>query len=240
MLLDVIRALGRRWYVLVIGALATAGLVYGAYVVSPPQYTARALILLLPSQTAVGAGGNPFLELSGLEQPAGIVVAYFGSASARDEVKQQSETAKFTVGIDDSTRGPVIAIDVTDASDQTTLSVLDYVADRIPQELERLQSDVATPSNAMIGSMTLTIDSQAKKDNSATIRSVIAAGVLGIVLTGIVAFSLDGLLRRRTIRRSASDERAETTVDQVRIPETGGRPHAETTPPISARGGRPR
>lgn len=209
MLRDVAGAIGRRWYVVLVGLLATAGLVYGAYSISPPEYNARGLVLLLPSQKAVGEGGNPFLELSGLEQPAGIVVAYFGSASAREEVKALSETAKYIVGIEDSTRGPVIAVDVTDETASATLGTLNYLADRIPEELQRLQSEVDTPQSAAIRSMTLTIDREAKVDSANTVRTVIAAGAVGIVATGFIAFGVDGLLGRRANRRPTEPKAAQ-------------------------------
>lgn len=202
LVLDVIRALGRRWYVVLVGAIATAGLTVGAYVTTPPEYNARALVLLLPSEVAVGEGGNPFLTLGGLEQPAGILVAYFSSAPAREDVKQQSPTAQYVVGIDDSTRGPVIAIDVTDTSAEKTLDTLTFIADRIPVELAALQEQVDTPADAVITSIPLTVDEKAERGMGATIRMMIAALVVGITATCITAFALDGLLRRRQLRRS--------------------------------------
>jgi hypothetical protein len=210
-LLDVMRALGRRWYVLVVGLVMTAGLAYGAYVISPPEYTARGLILLLPSEVAVGEAGNPFLVLGGLEQPAGIVVAYFASASAQAEVEDHSPTAQFLVAIDDSTRGPVIAVNVTDSSEEAALSTLDFLMDRIPEELERLQTEVAAPADAVITSMPLTADTVAEVDRSGMIRLVIAAIAVGMLLTGIVAFTLDGVLLRRAQRRTPSVAKRKAT-----------------------------
>src|SRR5690606_26564077 len=133
-----------------------------AYLTTPPQYNARGLVLLLPSESAVGEGGNPFLNLGGLEQPAGILVAYFSSAPARAEVQQQSETAEYLVGIDDSTRGPVIVIDVTDNAPQKALDVLGYIADRIPEELATLQDQVDAPADSVITSIPLIADTKAQ------------------------------------------------------------------------------
>jgi len=202
MVLDVIRALGRRWYVVLIGAIATAALTVGAYVTTPPEYNARGLVLLLPAPSVVGEGGNPLLNLGGLEQPAGILVAYFSSAPAREEVKAQSETAQYVVGIDDSTRGPVIVVDVTDADPQTTLDVLNHIIDRIPEQLDALQDQVDAPADSVISSTPLTVDEKADRDMGGTIRMVIAALVVGVAVTCITAFALDGILRRRRLRRT--------------------------------------
>ena len=139
MISDVIRALRRRWYVLLAGLLLTFGLAYGAYSTTPPEYSARGLVLLLPSDSSVGPGGNPFLNLSGLEQPASIVVAYFASTTAKDDIASQAPSAEFDVEIDSSTRGPVIVVTVTDKNADKALATLNYIANQIPLQLQRLQ-----------------------------------------------------------------------------------------------------
>ncbi|WP_295122199.1 hypothetical protein [uncultured Leifsonia sp.] len=209
---DVLRALGRRWYVLVAGLLITAGLAVGAYRITPPNYTASGLILLLPSKTAIGPGGNPFLALSDLDQPAGILVAYFSGSSAQAHVKAEAPTARYQVLINTSARGPIIEVDVTDKSSAGALKALDYVTEQVPVVLDRLQTQVSAPADAIITSMPLTIDSKAKADYSGTIRIVIAAVVIGLLLTGIVAFALDGLLASRKARRQARREHDDTEV----------------------------
>jgi hypothetical protein len=193
------RALGRRWYVVLAGLLLTAGLVFGAYKASPPEYNARALVLLLPSKFDLGKGGNPLLRLDGLEQPASILSAYFASAPALAEVKQLSPTAEFEVDLDPSTRGPVIAIDVTDKTAADTLRVRDYLLTRIPTELQRLQQEVHARNNAFVGSKLLVADREAKLDIHGTVRITIAALVVGLVGTGMSAFAIDGFMQRRRL-----------------------------------------
>lgn len=201
MVRDVIRALGRRWYVLLVGLLLTAGLAYGAYSTTPPEYTARGLVLVLPSEDSIKAGGNPFLNLSGLEQPASIVVAYFASSTAKEEIANRAPHAEFEVALDSSTRGPVIAVDVTDKSSEETLSTLTYLMDQIPVQLQRLQQEVDAPAGAMVTSMQLVVDDSAEADRAGTIRTVIAAIVVGLAATGVAASMLDGLLLSRRARR---------------------------------------
>lgn len=208
MILDVLRAMARRWYIVLIGLLLTVGLAWTAYQATPPEYKARGLVLLLPGANAVTEGGNPFLALSGLEQPASIVVAYFASTAAQTEVAEVSDSADFSVQLDSSTRGPVIAVEVTDNSAQGTIDTLDYLTQRVPQELERLQSEVGAPASSVITSMPLVIDAEPEADTSGTIRITIAALAVGIVATGAATFALDGvLMRRRTRRRARADER---------------------------------
>jgi len=202
---DVVRALGRRWYLVLVGLLLTAGMVYGAYKASPPEYNARALVLLLPSQSEVGRRGNPFLLLNGLEQPAGILAAYLSSAPARAEVETLSPNAEYEVGIDDSTRGPVIVVDVTDETAMDTLKILDHLLKRIPEELARMQQEVDVRESAVIGSMPLTVDREPKADIRGTVRLMIAALVVGVVITGVSAFAMDGRAQRRKLRKRSME-----------------------------------
>ncbi len=195
--LDVIAALGRRWIVTVVGLLATAGLVYGASTIEPPVYTARALVLLVPSEQVVGEGGNPFLALGGLDLPARVVVAYYESDVAKDRFSSGSPDAEYVVAIEESTRGPVISVDVTDASPAATLETLELLTSSIPVELERLQEEVDAPKNTVVSTLVLAKDEQAKIDNSGTVRMVIAAGSLGLVATVVGAVAVDGLVRSR-------------------------------------------
>ena len=97
-------------------------------------------MLLLPPPTAIGPGGNPFLALSDLDQPAGILVAYFSGATAEADVKANAPTAKYQVLINQSTRGPIIEVDVTDKTSAGALSTLDYITNQIPAELHKLQT----------------------------------------------------------------------------------------------------
>lgn len=201
MLLNVIRVIARRWYVVLIGLLLTAGLAFAAMQTTPVEFRARALLLLLPSEEAVGAGGNPFLALSGLEQPASLVTAYFTSTAAQEEVAARSETARYVVALDAQVRGPVILVEVTDETAAQSLATLDYLTERVPQELRRLQDEVGAPESSIIGSMLLTRDAEPAEDSNAMIRLVIAAAVLGLGGTLFLAFAVDSFLARRSALR---------------------------------------
>ncbi|KAA9106483.1 hypothetical protein [Microbacterium rhizomatis] len=190
-LIDFLRALGRRWYVLVVGLVLTVALAVGAYVITPPEYTARGLIILLPSEEAVANGGNPFLALDNLDLPARILVSYFQSESAQTDVANVAAEATYVVSIEESTRGPIIAIDVKDVSAAGALSTLNYIAGEVPSNLARLQTEVSAPPASFVRSTPLTMDTIAKEDLSGTIRVVVAAAAAGLVVSLIVAFLVD-------------------------------------------------
>lgn len=246
MVLDVLRTLGRRWYIVGLGLLVTCALVFGAYRLSPPKYQASALVLMLPARSEVTQGGNPFLLLDGLEQPAGILTAYFSSEPAQTEVKKISPTAEYEVALDDTTRGPVIAVRVTDESPQSTMKTLNFLLQRLPDELSSLQRQVDARGSTVIGSMPLTVDLQPQMSAKNTVRAMIAGLVAGLLGTVLGAVALDNLLLRRR-RRSSWDSlfaEEETTAppaspasDADEVPATALVPLASreesTAPPAS-------
>src|SRR6188768_3255004 len=59
----VVAALLRRWYVVLVGLIMTAGLVYVANDAVPPTYSATGSVLLLPPGTSVADGSNALLSL---------------------------------------------------------------------------------------------------------------------------------------------------------------------------------
>lgn len=218
--LDLIAALGRRWIVTVIGLLATAGLVYGASTIEPPVYTARGLVLLVPSEQMVGKGGNPFLALGGLDLPARVVVAYYESDAAKARFTSGSTDSEYVVAIEESTRGPVISVDVTDSTPQDTLATLEEITASVPVELRRLQEEVDAPENAIVSTLVLTKDERAEADNSGTVRMIIAAGGLGLVATVVGAVAIDGLVRSRARGRKPGGTPDEPPAEPAADPGT--------------------
>ncbi|GAA2217951.1 hypothetical protein GCM10010413_03090 [Promicromonospora sukumoe] len=195
--LDVIAALGRRWYVTVAGLFATVALLLGASTLEPPVYTARGLVLLVPSQQMVGKGGNPFLALGGLDLPARVVVAYYESDVAKARFTSGSADSEYVVAIEESTRGPVISVDVTDSSPEGALATLEELTTSVPVELRRLQEEVDAPENAIVSTLVLAKDEEAEADNSGTVRMIIAAAGVGLVVTVVGAVAVDGMARSR-------------------------------------------
>ena len=118
-----------------VGILLTGVLGYSASAFVAPSYTARGLVLMLPSKNAVGPGGNPFLGLGGLDLPARVVVAYYTSAPAQEAIAEVTPGASVTVSMEESTRGPVIAIDVSADSEASHRSVGEYAAERVDELL---------------------------------------------------------------------------------------------------------
>ena len=196
-------AFWRRWYLLLVGLLLTAGLVMPAAQAAPPQHRARALILLLPSETMAAEGGNPLLEVSGLDFPGRVLVAYFSSETALRQIEALAPEAEVSVEMDESTRGPVLAVDVLDATPESALATRDYMTEQIPIQLARIQIRVGAPLKTRVRSIPLTVDGEATVDYGKFTRLTIAAGTLGLAATGFSVTVLDAWLLDRRRRREA-------------------------------------
>ena len=63
----VLSALGRRWYFVLVGLLITAGGAWAALSITPPQYAARGLILLLFFASPMGMMVSLSFQVKGAE-----------------------------------------------------------------------------------------------------------------------------------------------------------------------------
>jgi hypothetical protein len=200
-----LRALQRRWYVLLIGVIATAGLGWAAWQLSPPMYVARGTELLLPPTSQVEAGTrNPLLELGSLDAPASLVIGQLDGQQIRAQVYDHSPDAEYTVENDPSLRGPAVLVTLSDTSPQKALSSLRYVLDFVPETLASLQKGLDVPETATVTSMQLAIDTKPEADYSSTTRTLVLAVGGGLVVTVGLAVGLDAFLRRNTVRRKSS------------------------------------
>lgn len=200
-LADLLSAFRRRWYLALTGLILTAALGYGAVVTNPPSYTARGLVLLLPSQSSLKSVPNPLLGLDGLDLPGRVLTAYYASANAQADLKRAAPSAEISVYVDDSTGGPVIAVDVKDSTPQDTIKALNYVVDSIPVHLAQIQQQVGASTADSVRSTPLVVDTKAQISRRAQIRVIIAAIVVGLLATVLIVFAVDGIALRR--RRKA-------------------------------------
>ena len=199
---DVLVGIARRWYVVVVGLLATGALCWGAILVVPVQYVATSSLLILPPASTVGTGGNPYLALGGLQSAADVLARALTDSTVTERIAPQSGKASYTVVSDHSTSGPILDIEVTDVTGGGAISKLGAVLGEAPAILHKLQTDVGAPSTTMMTVATITKDAVAQSQNKSQLRAVILAGVVGLAVTFFGANLLDAFLLRRAARRS--------------------------------------
>ncbi|KQR12209.1 hypothetical protein [Cellulomonas sp. Leaf334] len=233
----VVAALLRRWYVVLVGLAMTAGLVYVANDAVPPTYSAAGSVLLLPPGASLEDGSNPLLALGGLEQPAALVVAYLAGDEARQLFAEDFPNTTYDIVLDPLSRGPLVLIKVEDPSEEDVMAALNAVLDTLPDALTMLQDQVEAPADSRVTSMPLSVDTRATTERSDSLRALIAAAGVGMVLTLVGAIAFDSLAARRREHLRAGAESTDAPEAAV-APDADGQAApssaATTAPPVPA------
>ena len=202
---DALRVLGRRWQVVLIGLLLTGGA--GAYAITavPTQYQARAqYVMLLPS----GANGaqnptNPYINLnSGLIFASTLIASDMGTKDVVRSLVKSGFESDFSVA-QGTTGGPVLDV-IVDGTDRVdVLETRDELLRRFDEKLNELQDISGIPSRQLIFSRTNAVDPLAEVVPGAKKKALVLIAAVGLIVTLIMTFTVDGILRRRTARKLA-------------------------------------
>lgn len=204
-LLDMLRSLLRRWYVLVgflVLALGAALLVLQAV---PATYSAKGSLVLMPSASAVGPGGNPYMFLGGMAQALDVLSSKVSAEEVRKPILDAYPGATFTTEPDRSNSGSVILVLVRGQDRDQVLEELKAVMQVVPATLTDLQDAQSVPVPARITAQTLVVDKQPGIDSKARTTAVLATAGAGIAAAVLLTGFIDGrLLARSTGRTSAA------------------------------------
>jgi hypothetical protein len=231
-LAELVRAAGRRWYVLVAGLVLTAGLVLLVLRFVPPSYNVQTSVLLLPPISSVEPISsvkkhpvNPFLNLGGLDVVGGVLSkAVTDSESVRSIVRDGSQ-AKYTVEPDATVAGSVLAVTVSDSSPAGAFRTLDAILKLTTTRLQTLQNSVGATGDSQVRLMVITKNSVAELDVASLVRTLIVVIAAGVVLTLLLAVSIDALVRRRK-RRNAVGADAAAAPEVSEVPEAPAAPQS--------------
>lgn len=203
---DLVKSLARRWYLVVAGVIATLALCMGATWVVPATYETHASVVFLPPPTSVVQGGNPYLQLGGLNQVVDVVARSLSSQQVAAEMKAEDAASTFEVVRDLTTSGPILALTVEGRTmDRASLSLKALLA-RVPSTLTSLQNSLDIGPKSQISSMVLTQDESPEAVTRARLRAVVAAAGVGLLVTLMIVALIDSWLLRRSGSRRRTDQ----------------------------------
>ena len=205
-LADTLRGLWRRWYIVIPGILLAAALAAGAWSVIPPGYERSSAQLLIPGESSMPEGANPYLFLGGLTPAADVLVRAVGSENEKNDVIEEYPGVEIKVTRDVSTAGPVILIAVTATSDADAEEVLGLVVNRTETLLDELQESEKIAATNRVTLLPVTVDSQSLLDQRNRFLAVAGVGLAGTALTLIVASLVEGLSVKRKRRGEVGGE----------------------------------
>lgn len=189
----------RRWYCLLAGLLAVAGLCYWVNAHTPVQYRIQGSIVLLPSPETIG-GGNPYLFLNGLGQATDVVTRRVAAPSVEDAIAATYPHTTYTATADQTNGSSIILVSVTSESDSSAHGALSAVMDQIPKILVSMQDELSVPPKGRIGSMPVTTQKTPTIDSKPRIQLLVLSAVGGVALTLLLTALFDGLILSWTSR----------------------------------------
>lgn len=227
---DVRVSLLRRWYLTIVGLLGSFGIAVGVYMVTPGSNQLTASVVLLPPATSIVPGGNPYLQLGGLDQAVDVLVRALRAESSMQAVREVAPNSEVTIDPDLATSGPILVITATDRSAASANKAIDLLLAQTPTTLKKLQTTLGIADKSQITSMVLVRDEKATSVSKGPVRAALVAGVAGLAVSLLGIAFLDRLLTRRRIR--AGDAAREVALSR------SGRTRAERRRSESKRRGR--
>lgn len=230
LLRDVIRALLRRWYLVLAGLVLAVAAGYLAWSDTGPVYTASGSTVLIPPKASVqstnpgGRDSNPLLYLGELGQARDVLASALASDEVQGDFQRQVPGASYSVGADPLSNGPIILYSVTAPSADVAVSGARYMREQVDSRLSSLQSSLGVYDEAKIRTLMLTEPESAVSDNKAQVRSALVVGVAVLLLCIFLVALVDGLAAARRKRKTAALEPTEGGGESTKDDAAGNLP----------------
>ena len=200
---DMFFGLGRRWYLLALFLLMTAGLCLLVKASVPTIYRAQGSLVLMPPTATVGPEGNPFLFLGGMGQALDILAVEMASEDTAKPIRDAYPGTSYSAEPDRSSSGSVIRISVEGDDPLRVQGALKDAVAVVPSTLTAMQETQNVPESARIRLMTLVVQDNAREDSKTRTFILVGAAGAGTALSVLLTGFIDGRLLARTERRKA-------------------------------------
>jgi hypothetical protein len=202
-LADALRALVRRWYITAPGILLAVAVALAAWVTIKPAYERTATLLLLPNQSSVPTGSNPYLYIGGLTQAADVIVRAVNSEAVTGEISSEHPGTEISVYRDPTTSGPVLLVDVTAPTDAAASEALEQTVTATSSALDDIQTKAHVTEEDRITMAPVTVDTSSTLVQKKRMMVAGGAPAAVVVITLLVVAAVDGHSQRRKRRAKA-------------------------------------
>lgn len=207
-LVEVIRVIRTRWYVMVPLLLLTIALTVGVDRSIPTKYQANSELSLLASQSAttgtstLPGTGNPFMNYgSSLNDTADFLVRRLGSNDAANDLKNLGVTENFAVALAAAAQGPFITLTVTGTNPEHALTSMNTLTNYTVQQLAKVQEQAAVKPADMIRIMVIVPPGPPSAQTKSKTQGVLGVAIGGLVITFLATFVVESILASRRKRR---------------------------------------
>ncbi|NYG07383.1 hypothetical protein BJ986_001870 [Phycicoccus badiiscoriae] len=217
----------RRWYLLILGVLASLGLAVGTGIAVGPKYTLVSEVLLMPPASSTPGRSNPYLILDGLSPAVDVVSLAAVDPAMLEKMRAEGLDAEVLVERDILSPAPLAKVTVTATTPSKALTAQDIMLKQLPGTVAQLQSSAGIVASQQITTSVIVAGSKPATVRKGQVRYALAALIVGGATTFMLIGGLDVVLTRRRQRRLDS------------VPASGPVPslledHPIDTPPTSA------
>lgn len=203
---DTFAMLKRHWVLALLGIVFTIILGAIAYVVVAPQYQSTANVVLLPPKLTAEQGANPFLVLGGLRTTSDVIARAMGTDEIKRDVVAAGGSDSYVIESDPTTNGPLLLITANGGTPQQVQQTLQLLIDEVPQVLKEVQEANGIKPSFRISSSVIAQQREPSATRSSQIRAVVAAVLMGAILSlGLISL-VDARERRKVLLAHAADQ----------------------------------
>lgn len=199
----------RRWYVLLALLTICAGMMWFAADQVKPSYDVESSLLLLPPQSVEEPASNRYLELSSLTDSVDVLARSMRSAETVKALEGAAPDATHDVVPDQTTSAPILLVTATGPTKDSAADMLEAILANVPSNLADLQENIGIRTERQITVMTIAGDPEPIANQKTRLRVLaLIAGVM-LLSSALLVAAIDGLLIRRSARRTPPDESPE-------------------------------
>lgn len=202
-LMETLKSLGRRWYVVVAGLLLTLGIGYTINTEIPTTFEVSGSIILMPPEETVGVAGNPYLFLGGLNQAQDVLVRRASAAAVVGPVLEKHPGTSYVILPDRTTSTPIVVVTAEAGSSDAALRVRDDAMKAVIATLKVMQDEADVKENLRVHGQNLVVDAGATAKTKTKVQMLLVATGGGAIGTLLLAGLLDGWLIERKERKRA-------------------------------------
>lgn len=207
-LVEVIRIIRARWYVMVPLLIVAIALTVGVDRSIPTKYQSTSSVSLLASQSATAGTQslpgtrNPFMSYgSSLNDTADFLVRRMNSNDAANDLRNRGVTEAYTVALAAAAQGPFITLTVTGPNPEHVLTSMNTLIQDTAQQLEAVQAQASVQPQDMIRSMVITQPGPPTKQTKTKTQDVLLTAIGGLVIAFLATFMVESVLASRRRRR---------------------------------------
>jgi hypothetical protein len=207
-LVEVIRIIRARWYVMVPLLIVAIALTVGVDRSIATKYQSTSSLSLLASESATAGTStlpgtrNPFLSYgSSLNDTADFLVRRMNSNDAANDLHGRGVTEAYSVALAAAAQGPFITLTVTGTNPEHVLSSMNTLTQYTAQQLAAVQAAASVQPQDMIRSMIITPPGPPSKQTKTKTQDVLLTAIGGLVIAFLATFLVESVLTSRRRRR---------------------------------------